>query len=293
MTFLKIIPFISLFFFISCSSGEKLSREDNDVEAVEDGMFLSEPDENGVVELIIPEVQEYTEVKKEAQVQANQTSLELSTSNEGLEVAEAIEESVEAIGTEEKVEEFIAENEEYIEEIDDQVETQEDYIAINTDENEKNQNYIVQKDDSLMLIAFKLYRNFDKWKDIAKWNGITAENSFTIYEGQNLKFKINDKYGKEWNPNGNPYLVKVGDYLGLISKNVYEGQSRFWYDIWRNNDVLIQDPNRIFAGFTLYTEPYEKVLQNEKLRMEKYKKKYGKSIRKRDLAGALDPEAKL
>ena len=287
MTFFKIVPFLLLFLLASCSSGEKLGREDNEVEAVEDGMFLSEPDENGVVELIIPEVQEYTEVKKEAEVQANQASLELSTSNEGLAVAEAIEDSVEAIGTEEKVEEFIAENEEYTEE------PQEDYIASNTYEEGEGQEYIVQKNDSLMLISFKLYQNFEQWKDLADWNGITSEDSYTIYEGQKLKFKVSDQYGKEWNPSGNPYLVKVGDYLGLISKNVYQGQSRFWYDIWRNNDVLIKDPNRIFAGFTLYTESFEKVKENERLRMEEYKRKYGKTIRKRDLAGALDPEAKL
>lgn len=286
MKLLKAFPFLLLLLLASCSSGEKLGREDNEVDAVEDGMFLSEPDENGVVELIIPEVQEYTEVKKEAESQANQTSLELSTSNEGLEVAEAIEESIEAIGTEEKVEEFITENEKYEESV-------EDYVATNTYEEGEGQEYIVQKNDSLMLISFRLYQNFEQWKDLAQWNGITSEDSFTIYEGQKLKFKVNDKYGKEWNPNGNPYLVKAGDYLGLISRNVYEGQSRFWYDIWRNNDVLIKDPNRIFAGFTLYTESYEKVKENERLRMEEYKRKYGKTIRKRDLAGALDPEAKL
>jgi hypothetical protein len=48
-----------------------------------------------------------------------------------------------------------------------------------------------------------------------------------------------------------------------------------------------------FVGFTLYTEPFEVVQENERLRMEEYKRKFGKSIRKRDLAGALENSNRL
>ena len=54
-----------------------------------------------------------------------------------------------------------------------------------------------------------------------------------------------------WNPEGLPYLIRTGDTLGIISTSVYQ-TSRKWKMIWENNRPLIKDPNKIFAGFTLY-----------------------------------------
>ena len=54
-----------------------------------------------------------------------------------------------------------------------------------------------------------------------------------------------------WNPQGNPYLIKTGDTLSLISKEVYATTNK-WKLLWENNRPLIKNPNKIYAGFTIY-----------------------------------------
>jgi nucleoid-associated protein YgaU len=302
---MKILKNISLTLFVSsillsCSSGDKLAREENQVAALESGMYLSEPDEDGVVELIIPEVEEYTKVKDEAEEIANSGALELGTSQEAEDEAESVQRSIASIGTEE-TEDVISQEEDFDEVTELEVaEEKPDYtmdsenIGVREDmSGEKFHEYQVQKNDSLMLISFKLYNNFDNWKEIAEWNGINKNSNYFIREGDRIKFKLSTAEGTNWVPSGNPYLVKVGDILGKISKKVYEGNARFWYDIWKNNDTLIKDPNRVFVGFTLFTPPMEVVLENERVRMDEYKRRHGKSIRKRDLAGALENDNKI
>lgn len=111
--------------------------------------------------------------------------------------------------------------------------------------------YKVQANETLMLIAFKIYGDYDRWKDLAMWNKETLNSSHSISEGMDLKYEEPaEKF--VWNPEGNPYLIKLGDSLGSISTTTY-GTTKHWNDIWQNNKPMIKDPNRIFAGFTLYT----------------------------------------
>lgn len=107
--------------------------------------------------------------------------------------------------------------------------------------------YTVEKNDTLMYIAFKIYGDYGKWKELAQMN-----------PGKNGNLKIGEilQYAPpaekfEWNPKGNPYLIKQGQTLGLISKDVY-GVPKRWREIYDNNRPMIKNPNLIFAGFTLY-----------------------------------------
>lgn len=111
--------------------------------------------------------------------------------------------------------------------------------------------YTVQRNETLMLIAFKLFGDYEKWRDLARWNSNQLNGSTNISVGMQLKYM---RSGPEfvWNPEGNPYLIKRGETLGIISDNVYQ-TPRYWRDIWQNNKPLIKDPNVIFAGFTIYT----------------------------------------
>ena len=116
--------------------------------------------------------------------------------------------------------------------------------------------YKVQKGETLMLIAFKLYGDYGKWKKIQQNNpqlkGKPLRAGMKIaYEAPSEKF--------DWSPQGLPHLIKRGDTLGKISKNKY-GTSKKWKTIWDNNKPLIKDPNLIFAGFTLYYVPLGKEL---------------------------------
>lgn len=110
--------------------------------------------------------------------------------------------------------------------------------------------YTVQKNETLMLIAFKLYGNYERWKELADQNRTALNGTTNIKEGMVLNY-IAPAEEFVWNPQGLPYLIRTGDTLGGISKQVYTTVNK-WKLIWDNNRPLIKDPNKIYAGFTLY-----------------------------------------
>lgn len=115
--------------------------------------------------------------------------------------------------------------------------------------------YQVQKGDTLMMIAFKIYGDYRKWKDLKEWNKETLKAK--MGPGVSLKYFVPDQtFG--WQPSGLPYMVKTGDNLGMISMEKY-GTSKKWKNIYENNRPLIRDPNLIFAGFTIYYVPVRDV----------------------------------
>jgi len=110
--------------------------------------------------------------------------------------------------------------------------------------------YTVQKNETLMMIAFKLYGDYGKWKELANYNASTLNGNNSVKEGMQLKYLAPaDEF--VWNPEGLPYLIRTGDTLGGISTTVY-ATAKKWKSIWDNNRPLIKDPNKIYAGFTLY-----------------------------------------
>ena len=115
--------------------------------------------------------------------------------------------------------------------------------------------HTVEKGETLMLIAFKIYGDYSKWRDLARANSSTLNGGFIISAGTRLQYPMPaQKF--EWSPEGNPYLIKVGDTLGTISRDTY-GTNAYWKNIWQNNTPLIKNPNKIFAGFTIYTPNIE------------------------------------
>lgn len=125
--------------------------------------------------------------------------------------------------------------------------------------------YEVQKNETLMMISFKLYGDYSKWRRLAKMNKKHVKNG-VVRSGVKIKYK---KPSEEfvWQPQGNPYLIKNGDTLGTISNDVYGSQKK-WKSIWDNNRPLIKDPNRIFAGFTIYYLDQGSVAANQANQME-------------------------
>ena len=111
--------------------------------------------------------------------------------------------------------------------------------------------YNVQAGDTLMLIAFKIYGDYDMWRKLARLNSGKLGPNYSV--SVNMSLTYDEPANKfEWNPSGNPYLIRSGDTLGTISRDTY-GSMGYWKNIWNNNRPLIKDPNRIFAGFTIYT----------------------------------------
>lgn len=112
-------------------------------------------------------------------------------------------------------------------------------------------NYTVQKNDTLMMIAFKIYGKISMWKELVKWNNGIKSRKLT--PGTSIKYQVPDA-PFDWSPNGEPYLIVRGDTLPKISTKVYNVWSR-WKEIWNNNKPLIKNPNLIYAGFTIYYVP--------------------------------------
>jgi nucleoid-associated protein YgaU len=109
--------------------------------------------------------------------------------------------------------------------------------------------YTVERGDTLMWIAFKVYGDYRQWSKISSMNnGISQDN---LQVGMVLK---HDSAGFDYNPQGLPHLIKSGDTLGSISGEKY-GTEKRWKEIWDNNKEMIHDSNLIFAGFTLYYLP--------------------------------------
>ena len=114
--------------------------------------------------------------------------------------------------------------------------------------------YTVGQNETLMLVSFKVFGDYKRWREIAQLNSNQfGDGNYSLKEGMVLNY-IAPAQEFVWNPTGEPYLIQWGDTLGLISNNVY-GSMKRWKDIWDNNKPLIQDPNKIYAGFTLYYRP--------------------------------------
>jgi nucleoid-associated protein YgaU len=110
--------------------------------------------------------------------------------------------------------------------------------------------YKVQKGETLMQIAFKIYGDISKWKDLKKMNGTKLSKNSALRSQMELKYNAPEK-NFVWNPEGTPYMIKTGETLGTISNSVYQTPKK-WKKIWENNKPLIKNPNVIYAGFTLY-----------------------------------------
>ena len=119
--------------------------------------------------------------------------------------------------------------------------------------------YEVKQGETLMWIAFKLYGDYAKWRELQSMNSGALSDG--LQPGDRLSYNSN---GFRWAPNGLPHLIRSGETLGTISSDKY-GTSGKWRKIWDNNRDMIKDPNLIFAGFTLYYTPEERDIASEGL----------------------------
>ncbi len=111
--------------------------------------------------------------------------------------------------------------------------------------------YMVEKGDTLLLISFKVYGDYRKWRQILAENPNISKDNLKV----GLKIKYTPPADSfEWKKRGNPHLILKGETLGKIS-NKYYGTIKRWREIFDNNQPMILDPNLIFAGFTLYYMP--------------------------------------
>lgn len=120
--------------------------------------------------------------------------------------------------------------------------------------------YRVKKGDTLMKIAFEQYGDLYRWKEIYESNRANIKDPNHVPPGTQLT--LNGAGMVTIERNGESYLIKRGDTLGVISNDVY-GTTRKWKKLWENNRQLIKDPNKIYAGFYLYYVPEGKLTHED------------------------------
>jgi hypothetical protein len=109
--------------------------------------------------------------------------------------------------------------------------------------------YKVRPGDTLMMISFMKFGNVYRWREIYKMNQTSIADFNRLVPGQEILF-ADDTYAII-QKNGKPYLIKRHDTLIKVSRLLYNTSDK-WRDLWQNNTQLIHDPNKIYAGFTLY-----------------------------------------
>ncbi len=111
--------------------------------------------------------------------------------------------------------------------------------------------YTVNKGDTLMKIAFEKFGDIYAWKKIYEANRDILTDPNVVPAGTVLKIEepsapvVIDQTGDK------KHLIRQGETLGSISGEIY-GTASKWKKLWEYNKQLIQDPNKIYAGFYLY-----------------------------------------
>lgn len=110
--------------------------------------------------------------------------------------------------------------------------------------------YSVKAGDTLMKIAFTIYGDIDRWKDLRDWNQGAIRNASHLKVGTRLTYETPMRpFNAE--ELSHSYLIKQGDTLAGIADEVY-GRKMKYRKLQRYNQKLIKNPNRIFAGFTIF-----------------------------------------
>lgn len=112
--------------------------------------------------------------------------------------------------------------------------------------------YIVQKGDTLVKIAQKIYGDPTKWTEIASFTGLA--NPKMIYPGDVVYYQLNDStkaFAMAYESVKRAEVqVQQGDTLSTIAGRVL-GSNENWKLIWRQNDN-IDDPDKLMVGTTVY-----------------------------------------
>jgi phage tail protein X len=125
--------------------------------------------------------------------------------------------------------------------------------------------YRVRRGDTLMKIAFEHYGDLYRWKEIYEANRQAIKDPNHVPPG--TKIVLSDAGMVSIERNGERYLIKRGDTLGTISGDVYGTRAK-WKKLWENNRQLIKDPNKIYAGFSLYYVPEARLTRDRKAEPE-------------------------
>lgn len=128
----------------------------------------------------------------------------------------------------------------------------------------KIENYKVKSGDTLMKIAFHLYGDLDRWKDLLELNREKLKSGNHLRKGMSLRYEAPlEPFQPE--EHARSYQIKSGDTLANIADEVYGRKAKF-KKLQNYNKSLIKNPNRIFAGFTIFYDITEKEIAEAEAR---------------------------
>lgn len=127
----------------------------------------------------------------------------------------------------------------------------------------KMDRYTVKPGDTLMKIAFQLYGDVERWKDLEDLNKAALKHG-VVRAGQKLRYEVpNEAFNQD--QHAKTYEIKKGDTLAGIADEVY-GKRAKYKKLQTYNKDLIKNPNRIFAGFTIYYDITEQEMADAEAR---------------------------
>ncbi|MDB2447004.1 LysM peptidoglycan-binding domain-containing protein [bacterium] len=125
--------------------------------------------------------------------------------------------------------------------------------------------YIVQRGETLSMIAENIYGDRAMWQEMSTLTGM--ENPNRIYPGDVVYYQLTDATmgfatAYENVPRGE-VNVQSGDTLASIARNIYGDESQ-WKSVWRQNDQ-IDNPDQLEVGQTIFYVNTQEVMAQKKL----------------------------
>jgi nucleoid-associated protein YgaU len=112
--------------------------------------------------------------------------------------------------------------------------------------------YIVQPGDTLGQISTIIFGTSRRWQDLASANNLDANTP--IFPGDVLRYPEDSASASFESAYKNlprsKVVVQKGDTLELIAERQL-GNKAFWKLVWRWNEAIIAEPNKIFEGQSL------------------------------------------
>ncbi len=147
--------------------------------------------------------------------------------------------------------------------------------------------YKVKAGDTLMKLAFGFYGDVEHWAELRDLNReVLKDNGNLLREGMQLKYEIP---AQTFEPNqlAHAYEIKKGDTLANIADEVY-GRKAKYKKLQGYNKHLIKNPNRIFAGFTIFYDITEKEVAEAEAH---HAQRHAGGEHKKPITSALNPPA--
>ena len=149
--------------------------------------------------------------------------------------------------------------------------------------------YTVKSGDTLMKIAFSIYGDIDRWKDIQELNKEKLGSGKALRKGMKLKYEAPAQAFHQ-EQLAQSYVIKQGDTLAGIADEVY-GRKKKYKKLQNYNAQLIKNPNRIFAGFTIFYDITEQEMAEAEARRKERMAQGGDSKKSHSSVSAAAPAA--